>query len=142
MPLTYGVKLHVEKNFNRDCGSPLGDLRCQYLLSSLNVVSDDVWWYWLVLLASFLFFCCTGLFLLRRSASTLHWSIETVSMSVAEFSRNHKWHHMAFPIVWFFSSHHMSHTSKSTRILLHQKNHADIHVTSHIIENYTEHVNN
>ena len=70
MPLTYGVKLHVEKNFNRNCGSPLGDVNCQKLLSNLNVVASDVWWYWVVMLSLFVVFRCTGLFLLRRKANT------------------------------------------------------------------------
>jgi len=70
MPLTYGVKLHVERNFNRNCGSPLGDVNCQKLLSNLNVVASDVWWYWVVMLSLFVVFRCTGLFLLRRKANT------------------------------------------------------------------------
>lgn len=68
MPLTYGVKLHLEQEFNRDCGSPAGNLNCENLLNSINANANDVWWYWVVLLGLFVGFRLTGLFFLKQKA--------------------------------------------------------------------------
>ena len=68
MPLSYSIKIAVEAEFNRDCGSLQGNFFCQQVLVTTNSDPDNVWWYWLALLALFVSFRSIALFLLKYKA--------------------------------------------------------------------------
>lgn len=70
-PLTYAVRLHLEKEF-ADCGSERAQMNCDTLLMNVGVNSDDVWWYWLVLILLFVFLRLAALVALRRKASKFY----------------------------------------------------------------------
>lgn len=67
-PLTYGVKLALIHEFDRDCGSVEANMGCQAVLENTNTFPDDAWWYWLALAGIFVVLRLGALVLLRRKA--------------------------------------------------------------------------
>ena len=67
--LTYAVRLALETEFNRDCGSELGNRNCQGILNNVDVNSDSIWWYWVVLGGIFVVFRLCAVAILQQKAS-------------------------------------------------------------------------
>eukprot|EP00980_Cylindrotheca_fusiformis_P027199 scaffold19324_cov152-Cylindrotheca_fusiformis.AAC.14 len=76
-PLTYGVRIVVAAQFDKDCPnmvSPTGDTTnyCDDILDNVGADPDDYWWYYLVLAGLFIFVRLLALFVLKRKASEFY----------------------------------------------------------------------
>lgn len=66
--LTYSVRILLVDEFDRDCGSSLGNTFCDYVLQQADANANDVWWSWLALAGLFFIFRLKALFLLKNKA--------------------------------------------------------------------------
>ena len=70
--LTYAIRLILVAEFNRSCGSEIGDINCENLLERVNANPDDTWWYWLVLCCLFAALRIMAMAVLRFKATKFY----------------------------------------------------------------------
>ena len=70
-PLTYGVRIHMSKEFG-DCAEGIAQQNCEALLANTLVDPDDVWWYWIALVSLFVVLRFGALAALRKKASKFY----------------------------------------------------------------------
>ena len=67
--LTHSVRILLVTEFNRDCGSDIGNDNCQAVLKTVDASPDDLWKNWIGLVAIFVGYRLLGLFFLQRKGT-------------------------------------------------------------------------